>query len=112
MTIKQTILSLLAVSTVVSGVIVALDKPDKLTYDEGVLLREVYNYEIQQQGGSVTFKNDENALENLHDILLKREIKTPTIIRGEELSPEDYEILRSGIFLKAEQKTLIERIIE
>jgi len=112
MDIKKTIASILAIVTVVTGAVVALDKPDKLTYEEGLLLREIYNYEIEQQGGSITFRSDENALENLHDALLARPVIATTIIKGQEFSVADYEILRSGLFLKAEQKTFIEKLIE
>lgn len=112
MDIKKTIAALLTIATVAGGAIVALDKPDKLSYQEGLLIREIYNYEIQQQGGSVTFKSDKNALENLHDILLTREIKATTTIQGQEFSTTSYSILRSELFLQAEQKTLIESLIK
>jgi len=112
MDIKKTIAALLTIATVAGGAIVALDKPDKLSYQEGLLIREIYNYEIQQRGGSVTFINDKNWMENLHDVLLTREIIATTTIRGQEFSTTSYGILRSGLFLKAEQKTFIERLQE
>jgi len=102
----------MALATLTGGVIVGLSKPEKLTYEEGLLIREIYNYEIQQQGGKVTFEGGENALKNLHDTLLERQIKATTTIEGQKLSAENYAILRSGLFLKAEQKSLFGRILE
>jgi len=112
MNIKKTIAGILTIATLSGAVVVSLSKPEKLTYEEGLLIREIYNYEIQQQGGSVTFVNDENALDNLHDILLTRKIKATTTIRKQEFSSTSYGILRSGLFMKAEQKTLIEKILK
>ena len=111
MDVKKTIASIIALVVITGGVVVGLSRPDELTYEDGLLVREIYSHEIQQRGGSVTFEGGKNALENLHDILLTREITASTTIRGQELSSTTYSILRSALFIKVEQKSLFDNIL-
>jgi len=106
---KEDILKILAVLTgsaiIVGGLIVDLStKTQPMTYEEYQLLLKIYNYEIQQAGGRVDLAdvNKNNVITKLNERLSQRAIKATTTIEGVELSPVDYQNLKTGLFKKAE----------
>jgi hypothetical protein len=114
--IQKIIVGLLVGATIVGGIIIGLpEKTELMTYDEYQLLLKIYNYEIQQSGGKVDLQNvtKENFILKLNDQLSKREIKATTTVDNMPMSIDDYKVLKSGLFKKAERnKTIAEKIIE
>ena len=107
MKLKKIIISLLAVGVVTGGLIV-FNQPQPLTYEEYQTLLEIYNYEIEKAGGEITLGSKENPVtkENIVKLLNEKLLETPQPesikIDGEDLLKEDYQLLKSGLFQKAE----------
>ena len=110
--IKKTIIGLMAIGIVSGGLIIGLQVPEKLSYEEAEMLKKIYNYEIQARGG-ITLKdvNKNNLIEKLNKEIENKEVLSTSTIDGVEISVDDYKILRSGLFKKAEQKSLIEETL-
>ena len=100
------IISVLTASGIIIGVaIVGFDKPEPLTIEEYQVLTEIYRYEIEKSNGLV-LKNVNNR-QDLIEILNKELINTPqpseVEIDGQILTSDEYQLLKSGLFLKSEQ---------
>ena len=79
------------------------DKP-KMTYDEVQMLIKVYNHELQQSQDK-NFQNikDGNITQKLNDKFSAREVTKTEKLDGEDISPDAYKILRSGLMEKPKQ---------
>ena len=103
--IKNIIIGIVATATIAGGVVILFDTKEPMSYEEYQTLIEVYNYEIEKAGGKITLnlvKN--NVIELLNQKLLSDSVmETKDIIINDEiLTPEDYQLLKSGLFKKSE----------
>ena len=105
MKMKKIILSIAGTAIIVGGIIIGFSKPKPLTIDEYQALIKIYNYEIEKQGGKVILTNAKksNIIQLLNVKLLNTSQPTSIKLNNETLTKEDYQLLKSGLFKKAEQ---------
>ena len=117
MTLKQVLATISTGAIITGGLVVGFSKPKPLTYDEYQALIDVYNYEIAQRGGNIVLGDPgypvtaDNLIPKLNATFLKRPQDVNVTIKGQTLTPSEYQLLRSGLFKKAEQKSLIEEVL-
>lgn len=110
--IKKIILGLVASAVIVGGIIIGLktgneESANLMTYDEYLVLIEIYSNESKQLGGNVLLENridQSNLAEKLNAALSKRTNKDFQKIGGIDLTSDEYNILRSGLMKKAKIK--------
>lgn len=98
----------LSIAALGAGAIISLP-PTPMTYDDMIALNDIYNYEIQRAGGTLTIQkaNGRDMIENINDAIRKQ--PKPEGILGEGLRASDYLEFREKIFELAERKSLIQR---
>lgn len=107
--LKKIILKILAIGVISGGLIITLSRNDLLTFEEYNTLIEIYNYEIQKAGGQIILGSKENpisqknVIKSLNERLLNTSQPASINIENETLTPKDYQLLKSGLFKKAEQ---------
>ena len=104
---KKAITSIIMGSMIIGGAVVGLQRPTQLTVSELDTLIDLYNYEIQQNGGHFSAKGD--ILQKLDDQILS-ENKSATI-EGKNMNAEEYTTLKKTLILKRQQKTLLEQLL-
>ena len=109
MKIKNIILSITGTAIIIGGIIIGFSQPKPLTIDEYQTLLKIYNYEIQKAGGKIILggKNNpvgnQNIIKLLNAKLLNTSQPNSVKIENETLTKNDYQLLKSGLFKKAEQ---------
>ena len=95
----------MATATIAGGLVVLFNPSKPMSYEEYQTLIQVYNYEIEKAGGEIILIDVKgNIMEALNKKLSENPVKGDVEIGGEILTKEDYLLLRSGLFEKAEQK--------
>lgn len=110
MNTKKIIATLIAAGVISGGTVVGLQKPEKLTYDEGQLLIALYNIELQKNPVQFIGVTQDNLIQKLNEKLLK-DTNESIAIKGEMLTAEAYNNLKRVMILKSEQKTNFEKIL-
>jgi len=109
--IKNIVATLVTSGMIVGGLVVGFkdqpeppEPPTPLTWEEYTTLVELYNEELRQVGSVQLDKvaNTKDLYQKLHTKLLERDVTVTTTLEGTKISPEDYKILRSGLFKKME----------
>jgi len=103
---KGILTGILSTVVVAGGLIIGFqdkEKP-KLTYDEAQMLIKVYNHELQKsQDKNFQQIKDGNMIQKLNDKFSARNPTTTEKLDGENMSPDAYKILRSGLMNKSQQ---------
>lgn len=112
---KKLLATLLSGVVIVSGIITGFSKPTgTLTFEETELLINIYNYELKKINlNNLNFKNQEDFIQKLNDLILNRNITENTIqIKDYNFSKNDYSLLRDYLIKKSDRKSLFEKIIK
>jgi len=109
--VSKTLLGLLTVGSIVGGVYVLNDiNQAKFTYEEYVAFVEMLDYEIEKQGGEITYQNvksNRDLKNRLFDTVENRDVKPDEKdinIQGFQYSNEDYIKLRKALIEKAKKQ--------
>jgi len=117
-TAKKIALGLALLGSLVGGTFVWNEstRPEPLTFEEQEVLHKIWNYEIDKLGGTITLTgvNQDNLILKLDEKFSdpsKVETKEVKLEGEETLTATEYELLKAGIFKRAEQKTTLEEIL-
>jgi len=103
---------------VASGIVLGSSVPlsPTITIDELTTLNQIYNHEVQVNGGQMNVTNisPDDALSKINQIIVEREpaVDEEITINGQELTPTEYKDLRTEIFDKVEPESLLEELID
>ena len=101
--IKNIVIGIIATATITGGLVILFDPKEPMSYEEYQTLIQVYNYEIQRAGGEITLTNVKGSVTKaMHKKMMENPVKKDVKIGEETLTKEDYLLLRSGLFNKAE----------
>jgi hypothetical protein len=101
---KGTIIGILASAVILGGLVVGFNTKDKpkMTYDEAQKLIAIYNHELQKSPDkNFTGIKDDNVVQKLNDKFSAREVTKTENVDGENIAPDTYKILRSGLMGKS-----------
>ncbi len=103
---KGILTGIISTAIILGGLVVGFNTKDrpKLTYDEAQKLIKIYNYELSQtQNKQFQQITKDNITQKLQDRFQTRIVNSDATIGEEKISPDTYNILRSGLFEKAKQ---------
>ena len=113
--LKRVVVAITTTAIIIGGLVVGFSVPEPMTWDEFNALMVVRHYEVEQSGGTIVFSNDngKDFWENFDNEILKRVVLEETITLGEEnLTNEEYLILRNGLVEKYKRTSIIKRILD
>lgn len=96
---------IVATAVISFGLVVGFNTKDKpkMTYAEAQMLIKVYNNELQKSPDkNFTGIKDDNVVQKLNDKFSAREVTKTESLDGENIAPDTYKILRSGLMEKAQ----------
>jgi len=102
---KGIITGIVSSAIILGGIVIGFQEKDKpkLTYDEAQKLIQIYNHELQKsQDKNFTGIKDANVVQKLNDKFSAREVTKTENVDGENMEPDTYKILRSGLMEKAQ----------
>lgn len=102
---KGILTGILATAVIVGGLVVSFPEKDKpkMTYAEAQKLIQIYNHELSQaKDKNFTGIKDDNVIQKLNEKLSAREVTKTESLDGENINPDTYKILRSGLMEKSE----------
>jgi predicted methyltransferase len=102
---KGILTGIVATAIISTGLVVGFNTKDtpKMTYDEAQKLIAIYNHELQKsQDKNFTGIKDDNVVQKLNEKLSARVVTKTENVDGENIAPDTYKILRSGLFSKAQ----------
>lgn len=102
---KGIITGIFATAVISFGLVVGFNTKDKpkMTYDEAQKLIAIYNHELQKSPDkNFTGIKDDNVVQKLNDKFSARAVTKTENVDGENIAPDTYKILRSGLMEKAQ----------
>lgn len=116
---KKLALALSLLGTLVGGTFVWNEgtRPEPLNWEEQEVLHKIWNYEIEKAGGTITLDGvtEKNLIEKLNiKFSDPSKVETEDVkLEGEQtLTATEYEVLKAGLFEKAEQKSALGKLFE
>jgi hypothetical protein len=102
---KGILTGIVSTAIIAGGLVIGFQRDTpKMTYDEAQMLIQVYNNEFQKSPDkNFTEIKDDNMIQKLNEKFSKREVKETEKLDGEDISPDAYKILRSGLMEKTNQ---------
>ncbi|MBI5071660.1 hypothetical protein HZB93_02070 [Candidatus Falkowbacteria bacterium] len=118
-TAKKIAVGLALLGSLVGGAFVWNEgtRPEPLTFEEQQTLHKIWNYEIEKAGGTITLTgvNEDNLIVKLNEKFTdpsKVETKDVKLPDEETSTATEYELLKAGLFKRAEQRTTLEEILQ